>query len=194
MSDLDLTSSALAVIDMQRYFLDKGADASLGAQASLFVNVKRIIGAFRQAAKPVAFTRHAHERGADAGQMGRWWKGRLPWEGDVQSELADGLLPAPDELVLTKTRYSAFEGTSFDAWLWERGVRTLVICGVMTNLCVETTARHAFLKDFETVVVEDACASSRPDFHDASILNLGYGFASIVSTDGIITSLGGIRA
>jgi nicotinamidase-related amidase len=191
MSDPNLTSSALAVIDMQRYFLDEEADAYLGANAHLLTNVVRLIEAFRTHGKPVAFTRHAHPRGSNTGQMGRWWHEKLPWEGDRQSELVDELAPRPGELLLTKTTYSAFEGTSFEAWLRKRNVRSLVLCGVMTNLCVETTARHAFMKDFQPIVVEDACASNRADFHKASILNLGYGFALIETTTAIATSLGG---
>ncbi len=181
----DLSASALAVIDMQRYFLEEEADAYLGAPASLMRNVIGLTDAFRRAGRPVVFTRHAHRRGSDAGQMGRWWDGRLPWEGERQSELVDGIAPRDGELLITKERYSAFEGTGLEAWLRERGVQTLVLCGVMTNLCVETSARHAFMKEIQPVVVEDACASSSRKLHRASIANLEYGFAYIEKTSSL---------
>jgi len=175
---------------MQRYFLEEEADAYLGAPESLLKNVIGLTGAFRQAKRPVVFTRHAHRKGSDAGQMGRWWDGRLPWEGERQSDLVDDLSPQDGELLITKERYSAFEGTCLDEWLRERGVRTLVLCGVMTNLCVETSARHAFMKEIQPVVVEDACASSSKKLHRASIANLEYGFAYIEKTTSLIDLLG----
>jgi len=193
MPALDLSKSSLAVVDMQRYFLEEGADAYLGAPKRLVTNVLALIGAFREAARPIVFTRHAHAKGSDTGEMGRWWDGRLPFEGERQSELIDDLEPASGERLITKVRYSAFEGTDLDAWLRERSVDTLVVCGVMTNLCVETTARHAFMKDLQPVIAEDACASSSEEFHRASIMNLEYGFAHIESTDSIRKILKGAR-
>jgi nicotinamidase-related amidase len=193
MPALDLAKSALAVIDMQCYFLEEDADAYLGAPKRLVTNVLELVGAFRGAAKPIVFTRHAHAKGSDTGEMGRWWDGKLPWEGDRQSDLIDDLEPSSGERIITKVRYSAFEGTDLDAWLRERSVDTLVVCGVMTNLCVETTARHAFMKDIQPVIVEDACASSDSNYHKASIMNLGYGFAHIESTDSIRKILKGAK-
>lgn len=193
MKDFNLSRPALAVIDMQRYFLDEDADAYLGAPRALVANVTGLIRAFRDSRRPIVFTRHAHRKGDDAGQMGKWWGGKLPREGDRYSELIDDVRPEEGELVLTKTRYSAFEGTELDAWLLERGVDTLVICGVMTNLCVETTARHAFMKELQPLVVEDACASNSTKFHRASITNLEYGFAYIEETSSVIEVIRGGR-
>lgn len=192
MSDLDLTSSALAVIDMQGYFLEEGADAYLCADAHLIDNVLRLLEAFRSKNKPIAFTRHAHTRGSNTCQMGRWWNEKLPWEGDPQSELVDEMAPQAHEPVFSKTTYSAFEGTSFEDWLQQHRTTTIVLCGVMTNLCVETTARHAFLKNFQPVVACDACASNREEFHQAALLNLSYGFAFVKQTSDIIARLGGL--
>jgi len=193
MPALYLSNSALAVIDMQRYFLEEDASAYLGAPKHLIPNAVELVAAFRTAKRPIVFTRHAHQRGSDTGEMGRWWDGRLPWEGERQSELIDELGPAAGERLITKIRYSAFEGTDLDAWLRERNVDTLVLCGVMTNLCVETTARHAFMKDLQPVIVEDACASSESRYHEASIMNLEYGFAHIEKTDSILKKLKGAR-
>ncbi len=182
----DLTASALAVIDMQRYFLDAEAEAYLAPPENLVRNVSAIIAAFRSARRPIVFTKHAHAKDDDAGQMVRWWNGRLPRKGDPESELIAAIELAEGDRLITKKKYSAFEETDLDSWLRERGVETLVLCGVMTNLCVETTARHAFLKDFQPVVVEDACASNSRERHDASMSNLEYGFAFVLETSAII--------
>ena len=178
---------------MQRYFLEKDADAYLGAPQDLVDNSVKLVDAFRAAGKPIVFTRHAHKKGGDLGQMGRWWNGKLPFEGDPQSDLIDAISPEGEERLLTKVRYSAFEGTDLDEWLKARGVDTLVICGVMTNLCVETTARHAFMKEIQPVIARDACASSSREFHKAAIKNLEYGFAVIENTTSILATLKEVR-
>lgn len=189
MNTIDIAHPALLVIDMQRYFLERGADASLAQGPGIIPRVLSLIGAFRKAHLPIVFTRHAHRRDGPAGQMERWWRGRLPREGDQQSELIASIVPEPGEIFLTKTRYSAFEGTDLDDQLRSRGATTVVLCGVMTNLCVETTARHAFMKDFQPVVISDACAANDEAHHRAALLNLSYGFAIIETTESIMKNI-----
>jgi nicotinamidase-related amidase len=189
MEENSLKNSALLVIDMQRYFLEKGAPAYLGQPDSLLKNVKTLVSAFRNTRLPVVFTRHAHSIDSMSGEMSRWWHGELPMENDPYSELVKELNPADDEIFMTKTKYSAFEGTSLESALRQKGVLSVTICGVMTNLCVETTARHAFMKDFRVIVALDACATKNRDYHRASLLNLSYGFARIEKTKAIIKCL-----
>lgn len=184
-----LKKSALLVIDMQRYFLQPKAPAYLEGAPRIVPNIKLLIDSFRNAGLPVVFTRHAHKKGEPANQMRRWWGDELPWEGDRYAEIIKELVPRDDEIVITKTRYSAFEETELDLALRRQGIAAVVLCGVMTNLCVETTARHAFMKDLQPIVVEDACATKRDDYHDASILNLAYGFAFIERADRLIDKL-----
>jgi len=184
-----LNKSALLVIDMQRYFLHPKAAAFLDPPTTLVPNIIKLIDAFRKTGRSVVFTRHANRKGEPTGQMGRWWGGELLWDGDKDSEIIKELTPHRGEIVLTKTRYSAFEETELDLALKRQDVETVVLCGVMTNLCVETSARHAFMKDFQPVVVEDACATKSQDYHEASILNLSYGFAYIERSNTIIEKL-----
>lgn len=184
-----LNNSALLVIDMQRYFIDPKGGAFLDPPRALVPNVKGLIEAFRRSGRPVVFTRHAHKRNSRTGQMGRWWNDELLWDGDRDAELIAGIAPRDDDIFITKTRYSAFEETELDLALKRQGIDTVVICGVMTNLCVETTARHAFMKDLQPIVVDDACATKREDYHRASILNLSYGFAYVEATETIVGKL-----
>lgn len=181
-----LDNSALIVIDMQRYFLAKGAPAFLAPQAQLIPNIVRLIANFRAKGLPIVFTRHAHCRGSDTGEMGRFWKNHLPWEGTRHAELINEISPLRNEAVITKTRYSAFEGTKLEKILQHHKVRKIVLCGVMTNLCVETTARHAFIKNFEVIIAGDACAANTKRHHLASLLNLSYGFALVKKTSEIV--------
>jgi len=189
MKSKSLQSSALLIIDMQRYFLESKAPAFLDPPDELIPNVIKLVGAFREAKRPIIFTRHAHKKGGSTGQMGNWWGDELPYEGDKFSELVKGLPVEEADIILTKTKYSAFEETELDIALKREGIDTVVICGVMTNLCVETTARHAFMKDFNVIIIDDACATKSEDYHRASILNLSYGFAHIEKTKEIIEKL-----
>ncbi|MBT3181104.1 MAG: cysteine hydrolase [Deltaproteobacteria bacterium] len=184
-----LNNSALLVIDMQRYFLAPEERAFLDPPRELIPNILSLISTFRKCNRPTVFTRHAHKKDEPTGQMGRWWNDELPWDGDEDSEIIKEINPTADEVVITKSCYSAFENTELDKALKKQGVDTVLLCGVMTNLCVETSARHAFMKGFQVVVVEDACATKNMDYHKASILNLSYGFADISITADILKIL-----
>lgn len=182
-------ASALLVIDMQRYFIAPEGDAFLKAAPAIVPNIVGLIETFRKSGRPVIFTRHAHKKGEPTGQMGRWWKDELPWDGDPQAEIIDEMNPAREELVITKDNYSAFERTALDRHLKACGADHVVMCGVMTHLCVETTARHAFMLGYQPVVVSDACATQSKEHHKASLLNLAHGFAHIVDTRTVLSIL-----
>jgi len=189
MKTIDLTSPALLIIDMQRYFLDPEADAFLEDAPAIIPNVISLIDGFRSAKLPIIYTRHAHRKGDPTGEMGRWWNEKLPWEGDWQSELIIQLKPAHEEPVIVKTRYSAFMNTDLETHLRKKDVRGIVLCGVLTHLCVETTARHAFMLNFQPIIVSDACASESKAHHEAALLNLAHGFAYVCEIETIIHSL-----
>jgi nicotinamidase-related amidase len=186
MRKLTILSPALLVIDMQRYFLEPHAPAYLEDGPAIIPSIKKIINKFREEGRPVIFTRHAHKRGESTGQMGKWWNNKLPWDGDEYSELINVLKPRENEPVITKTRYSAFEQTGLNDFLKQRKVDTLAVCGVMTHLCVETTIRHAFMLDYQPILVEDACASENKKHHNAAIYNLKHGFAHVLDTEGML--------
>jgi isochorismate hydrolase len=80
-------------------------------------------------------------------------------------------------------RYSVFQGTDLEERLRSGEIEELIITGVMTNCCCETTARDAFVKDFRVFFVSDATATANDELHIASLKNLAYGFAHIISTE-----------
>lgn len=104
---------------------------------------------------------------------------------DIIAELG----PVPGDTVLTKTSMDAFTSTDLAAELTRRGVRTLVIGGVLTDACVESSARHAAERGFQVHVAEDACAAWEEAFHTASLANLSRYFARIASTAEILREL-----
>jgi ureidoacrylate peracid hydrolase len=180
---------SLIVIDMQRYFLDPRAPAYLESAPGIVGNILTLIDAFRNSGLPIFYTRHAHNIGEPTEQMGKWWNDKLPWNNSWESEIIDEIKPKAGEPVITKTKYSALEGTKLEEWLVEQDTDEVVLCGVTTNLCVETTARHAFIRNFQPIVVEDAVAAKSDGYHRASILNLSYGFARIENTESIVRLL-----
>ncbi|MGQ9586973.1 MAG: isochorismatase family protein [Thermoplasmata archaeon] len=173
--------SALLVIDMQRYFLDESSHAFFSGAKGIVKNVERLVSAYRARSLPVIFTRHGHPRDQKPGAMARWW-GDLLREDDEMSEIIPQLMPRRGEKVIRKSKYSAFVGTDLEKTLRSRGASSVLITGVMTHLCCETTARDAFMRDFDVFFVIDGTASETEDLHVSSLKTLADGFAIPVTT------------
>lgn len=89
------------------------------------------------------------------------------------------------EIVIDKHRYSAFIGTRLDLVLRSNGIRTLVICGVATSGCVESTIRDGFMLDYYTVIAGDACGDYEPARHRATISKMGLSFGTVIDSSEI---------
>lgn len=164
--------TALLVIDMQTYF---GSIAE-----PILENVTSLIKVCREKGIKVLFTRHGHKSKIDGSMLSKWW-GDLIKYGSEEWKLIDGI-EVPPEDIIDKSRYNAFHGTDLNQRLQSIGVKDIIISGVMTNCCVETTARSAFDHDYGVFVVADACATAADELHIATLKNLAYGFAYIVDT------------
>ncbi len=152
-------------------------------------NVKLLIDAFRQANRPVIYTKHVHNSNmTDAGIMGWWWGGMCV-EGSPESEVHPSIAPLPDEKVILKHRYSAFYNTDLETVLRCLKIEDLVISGIMTNLCCESTARGAYYRDYRLFFLADGTGSVSEELHVASLLNLAFGFASVLSTAALIEQI-----
>jgi ureidoacrylate peracid hydrolase len=103
------------------------------------------------------------------------------WNGDFFQ-----VRPQPDEVIVTKHRYGAFEGTDLDLVLRSRGIRTVIMTGVATNVCVETTARQAFLKDYYVVFTSDCSATFTQAAHDATLANIDQFFGEVVTSEQVM--------
>ncbi|MCJ7489824.1 MAG: cysteine hydrolase [Thermoplasmata archaeon] len=182
--------SALLVIDMQRYFLDEKSHAFLPDASHAAENIKRLIASYRSRGLPVIYTRHALLDDEPPGIMGTWWSDNLR-ASDPLSEIAGDLGPLPGEHVIRKTRYSAFLGTDLEQMLRSKGIERLLITGVMTHLCCESTARDAFMRDFEVFFVIDGTASSDDDLHESSLRCLTDGFVIPVTTEEVLGCMRG---
>jgi isochorismate hydrolase len=188
--DFSSANSALLVIDMQRYFLDEKSHAFIPASKAIMGNVQALITAFRKIKMPVVFTRHSYSRNEEPGIMGRWWGDNI-MESSPLSEISSYLNPMKGDKIVRKTRYSAFQKTGLHEFLKGKDIERVVITGVMTHLCCETTAREAFMKDYEVYFSVDATATQNEELHVSSLRTLSHGFCIPVLTDEIIAQLEG---
>jgi nicotinamidase-related amidase len=164
-----MTHSALLLIDLQHdYFAN---DELERCREDLVKACRLLAERARGAGAPVieAQTVHAHDKSTWALNMLEDDQG-MALEGTEGAARVDGL---PDvDLVLTKTRDSAFHGTDLAQWLAERGVRRLVLAGVSTESCIAATATDAYAHDLEVVLVQDATASVEWRLHDQTLERL----------------------
>ena len=188
---LNAEASALLVVDMQRFFLDAESPTFVCGGVAVLPRVKRLIDVFRRANRPVIFTRHVHHSGnLDSGIMGWWWEGKCI-EGSPESEIHPELAPLPDEKVVFKHRYSAFYNTDIETVLRCLKVEDIVVSGIMTNMCCESTARDAYYRDYRVFFPADGTGSINEEMHLASLLNLAFGFAYVTTSDTIATQITG---
>src|SRR5688572_24765131 len=180
-------SCALVIIDMQRDFVDPGGfGEALGNDVSLLrkaiAPTRRVLEAARKKAMLVVHTREGHRpdlsdlppskklRGrlkagiGDPGPMGR-----ILVRGEYGHDIVDALKPAPGEPVVDKPGKGAFYATDLDSLLHNRGVRQLIVCGVTTEVCVNTTVREANDRGYDCLVLEDCVGSYFPEFQAAAL-------------------------
>jgi nicotinamidase-related amidase len=134
------------------------------------------------------YERRSPQRHLDRGIMGWWWEAACI-EGSPESELHPDLTPLPDEKVVLKHRYSAFYNTDLETVLRWLTVKDVVVLGVMTNMCCESTARDANYRDYRVLFLADATRSINEEVHLASLANLAFGFAYVTTSNVICAQL-----
>jgi biuret amidohydrolase len=185
--NFDLTTVALVIIDMQRDFVEPGGfGEALGNDVALLRKAlpptRRLLEAARKAGLYVIHTREGHrpdlsdlwpakkERGRHKTSIGdRGPMGRILVRGEYGHEIVDELMPRPGEPVVDKPGKGAFYATDLNEILKSRGVRQLIVCGVTTEVCVNTTVREANDRGYDCLVVEDCVASYLPELHTAAL-------------------------
>jgi ureidoacrylate peracid hydrolase len=184
--------TAVLIVDLQRdYVAPGGIMERMGFQLGEIQCVVDRIGQFadrvRGSARLVMFTTHRRrlELTSDAGREHYERRGMARPFDPTMEDLC-GIAPGPGDLVLSKPRYSAFVGTEFGTVLRSANIRTLVITGVATNVCVESTAREAFMQDYSVVIPRDLTMGTSPDATKASLENLDLFFGQVLDADEIL--------
>ena len=181
---LDPKKAALLVIDMQNHFAAPGGRSYKSASKAAIPNILKLINWCSCAGVPVILTRHCHKNENDLGMMGKFYDDHIR-EGEWNSEIIDELKSIKKFELVTKNTYDAFWNTNLQELLLSLNVEQLVICGGITHLCCETTARSAFVRGFEVYFISDATFSSTQDLHDGSLCSIANGFGLVTTTEGI---------
>ncbi len=182
----DTDHMALLVIDMQNYFLNPDEHAYVPSAPAILPNVLKLMRTCHDLSVPVFLTRHVNTD-KNAGMMSVRWQEMIR-ESDRRSELHIDILAAGGREI-RKSQFDAFYNTPLEEELRKAEVTQIIIAGVMTNLCCETTARSAFVRGFEVVMPVDATAAYNYEFHLATFLNLAYLFTRPVKTKALIEAM-----
>jgi nicotinamidase-related amidase len=183
---LDIAKAGLIVIDMQKFFIDSNSATFTEGGQAIVPNCQRLIEAFRRARRPVIFTRHVHKSAELDGGILAWWWEDMCLEGTPEAEIIDQLAPLPEEKVIVKHRYSAFYNTDLEITLRCLNISDLVVCGVMSNICVESTVRDAYFRDYRCFVPADAVGSVSEQLQIGALRSLAYGFACVCKSSEVL--------
>jgi nicotinamidase-related amidase len=185
--EVDLDRTALLIIDMQRDFLEPGGfGETLGNDVSLLAAAvtpcRAVLDAARRAGMTVIHTREGHlpdlsdapkakiERGSPSLRIGAPGPmGRILIRGEPGHDIIPELYPIAGEAVIDKPGKGAFYRTELAPMLEARGIENLLVCGVTTEVCVNTTVREANDRGYRCIVLSDCCASYFLEFHAAGL-------------------------
>ncbi|MFZ0038889.1 MAG: isochorismatase family cysteine hydrolase [Candidatus Acidiferrales bacterium] len=211
--EIDPAKSAIVVVDMQNAFANKGgtldiASVDLSEAPRVVRTIRSVIDAARSARVQIVYLQMAYKPDlSNAGtpnspnchkelamhlmrtkpELG----GKLLTEGTWDSEIVDELAPRPGDLVVVKTRYSGFTGTTLDSQLRVRGIRNLIFTGIAANVCVESTLRDAYFLDYWPILVADGTmAAGGQAIFDATLFNVESFFGWSVMSEEICAALG----
>jgi len=210
---IDPQQSALIVVDMQNAFASKQgmldlAGADISAAQRVIQLAVQVLDAARGAGIPIVYLQMGYQPDlCDSGgpESPNWHKelgirmmnrrpelrGKLVTVGSWDFDIVGELKPRPDDVVITKTRYSGFAHTPLDDELKRRGVRYLFFTGIATNVCVESTLRDAFFLDYWPILIADAAMGSDAQGHEAALRNVESFFGWTVTTEEFIGKIGG---
>ncbi len=192
--ELESENVMLLVVDMQNGFLSAdGGIAKLGFDYKMLTKAipgcLKLVKLARERNIPIGFTRYIYRKDfSDGGvQVDDIFPGikdvGLCKEGTFDADIIDELTPLEKDLVIEKNRPSSFFSTRLESYLRALKIQSLVICGVTTNICVETTARDSAQRDYKTYVIKDAVAEVDSFRHEVSLKALEHMFAKILTVN-----------
>lgn len=186
--------TALIVVDMQNAYLSPGGYINLvgfdvSGSPSIIEETVQVVAACRAAGIPVIYLQNGFspdQREVGGPSAPVWHKsnalkfmraneayaGKLITHGTWDHAIVDPLTPEPGDLVVPKSRYSGFAGTGLEQILASRRIRTLLVAGVATNVCVESTIRDAYHREFFPVMITDATMAAGPGAQEATEFNV----------------------
>lgn len=197
---VDPNTTAIIVIDVQNDFCHpQGAFGGVGHDNSIMPDLAaalhKLLAEARRREVLTIFVRATYDREVTSRPLARHRRRlglmeSLCLEGSWGADWYGGIEPngAPNEVVLTKHRFDAFQGTPLDLYLRSNGIRTVIVTGVVTSGCVESTVRDAFFLDYCVVVPSDGVAESQTERHDIALEVMQRSFASVSNIDQIVSA------
>ena len=186
---LDPKKTALLVIDMQNAFVAPGAPVEVPAARDIVPAINRLAAELRKRGVPVVWVQHENSDGWD-GFFGRFVApdkrdkaAAALTAGHELQKLWPKLETAPQDLRISKIRYSAFIKSDFQKKLQERGIDTVLIAGTKTNVCCECTARDAMMLDYKVVMLSDCTAALSDEEHLATLENMIQQFGDVLTAN-----------
>jgi nicotinamidase-related amidase len=188
--------TALLVVDMQRAFVEPGQVMEVPPARDVVPRIQELIGIFREKSLPVVFTEFTyspaapllvgelhpeHRPAAPGAPRGFGLPSSSCLEGEDNARVIPDLAPRADELVIRKHYYDGFNGTVLDGALRARGIRTLVVTGTMTDICVLGTVIGGFNREYRLIVVEDGVATLWPEIQRATLDIIRRAYARVLS-------------
>lgn len=185
---IDPTSTGIVVVDMLNEFCKPGGAMVLPGYERLVPPQKKVIEAGRQAGGPILFVIDTHRPNV---RQDREFLKRTPHclEGTWGARVIEDLDPRPDDVYIVKRRYSAFFNTDLDLTLRDLQVSTLVIFGVVTNICVRSTVHDAFYLGYQVVVPEDCVAATGPREQESSLYDIATHFGIVADSEQVVAAL-----
>ncbi|MBI2954514.1 MAG: cysteine hydrolase [Chloroflexi bacterium] len=156
--------TAVVVVDMQNDFVKPGAPVEVADARAMIPRLNQLLDLCRDKGISVIYIRHVlRGDGSDVGRLGDIHpyirEGRALCVGTENVEIYEDIQPKPGDLIVVKSRYSAFHGTDLEAILRTREIDTIILAGTVTNTCCESTARDAFSRDYKLIFLSDGCAT-----------------------------------
>ena len=165
---LEPKRAALVVIDMLEYFAAPTGRCYLPASRAILEPLGRMLASWRSAERPVIYTRHCHQGDGTLGMLGRFFSDYIR-RGEPDARIVQAVEPRSGEAVIEKNTYDAFLGTEMQETLAALGVEQLLITGVLTHMCCETSARSAFCRGYEVYLPVDGMATTTEERHLGSL-------------------------
>jgi ureidoacrylate peracid hydrolase len=185
---LDPHRTAVLVVDMLNDFCKPGGAMVLPGYERLIAPQRAVIAAARSASVPVVFVVDAHRPNL---RQDREFLKRTPHclEGTWGMQVIDELERRPQDILVTKRRYSAFFNTDLDVTLKDLDVDTVIVMGVVTNICVRATVHDAFFNGYQVVVPNDCVAATGPREQESSLYDIATHFGIVSDSARVVVGL-----
>jgi ureidoacrylate peracid hydrolase len=180
--------TAVLVVDMLNDFCKPGGAMVLPGYEKLVGPQRAIITAARETGASVFFIADSHRPGQ---RRDREFLKRTPHclEGSWGAQVIEELEPRPDDIFVIKLRYSAFFNTDLDLTLRDLEIETVIVMGVVTNICVRSTVHDAFFHGYQVIVPEDAVAATGPREQESSLYDIATHFGVVSDSDAVVAGL-----